>query len=227
MTDEPKGRRSPRKASKAPGARKVSKATKGEKVAKGTPSKAAAPSPASPKPAKAAKPLPVSAAPSSPIGRPSVYSKELGETICLLVSEGCSVREIADLPGMPGKTTVFRWLLADPDFRDHYARAKEAAAEAMADEIIEIADDASNDYMMRTGKDGEESWVLNGEHVQRSRLRVDARKWVLAKLLPKKYGDRIAVEELPTEELTEDQIEARLAAIYDAARARGSEEAPS
>lgn len=59
----------------------------------------------------------------------------------------------------------------------------------MADEIKEISDDGSNDWMERN--DGENvAWVANGEHIQRSRLRVDTRKWHLSKALPKIYGDR-------------------------------------
>ena len=62
----------------------------------------------------------------------------------------------------------------------------------MADEMLEIADDGSNDWMLR--KDGDkEFYVLNGEHVQRSRLRLDTRKWLLSKALPKVYGDKLAV----------------------------------
>lgn len=158
--------------------------------------------------------------PGKPIGRPTIFTPELAETICLLVSEGCSVREIGGLPGMPGATTIFRWLAAMPPFREQYALAKEAMAEQMADELLEIADDGSNDYMERTGKDGTTAWVLNGEHVQRSKLRVDTRKWLLAKLLPKKYGDRLALEEAIPDDLTDDERASRLTAILDAARAR-------
>lgn len=62
----------------------------------------------------------------------------------------------------------------------------------MADEILEISDDGSNDWMERLGKEGEPAgWQLNGEHVQRSRLRVDTRKWILSKLAPKRYGDKL------------------------------------
>ena len=86
---------------------------------------------------------------------------------------------------MPNKATVFRWLRGNEAFRDQYVRAKEAQAEALADEIVDIADDGHNDWMKRRyGED--ERWVENGEAIQRSRLRVDARKWVASKLLPKK-----------------------------------------
>ncbi len=73
------------------------------------------------------------------------------------------------------------------DFMDQYARAREAQAEVRADEIVDIADDESGDFT--TDEDGKR--VVNHEHIQRSRLRVDARKWVASKLLPKRYGDKL------------------------------------
>ncbi len=63
----------------------------------------------------------------------------------------------------------------------------------MGDEITDIADDGSNDYIEQEQKNGKIARVLDGEHVQRSRLRVDTRKWVLARMLPKIYGDKIAL----------------------------------
>ena len=95
---------------------------------------------------------------------------------------------------MPGKTTVLRWLDENEEFRDQYARAREAQADHYADEIIEIADDATNDFMERKRKDGSLETVLDGENIQRSRLRVDARKWLMARMAPKKYGSRIVHE---------------------------------
>ena len=63
----------------------------------------------------------------------------------------------------------------------------------MGEEILDISDDASNDWMLKHGKDGEAGYVLNGEHVQRSKLRIDARKWLMSKHKAKKYGDKIDV----------------------------------
>ena len=72
--------------------------------------------------------------------------------------------------------------------------AKEESADALVEDILDIADDGSNDWMAVHGKDGSEAWKLNGEHVQRSRLRVDTRKWIASKLKPKKYGEKIEVD---------------------------------
>lgn len=76
---------------------------------------------------------------------------------------------------------------------DQYARAKEVQSEHMAEEILAIADDGQNDWMERNGAESA-GWAVNGEHIQRSRLRVDSRKWLMSKLAPKKYGDRVTQE---------------------------------
>ena len=85
-------------------------------------------------------------------------------------------------------------MAADPVAADHYARAREAQADAIFDEIIDIADNAQNDWMERNGERGGSGYELNGEHIQRSRVRIDARKWMAGKLRPKVYGDKAIVE---------------------------------
>jgi hypothetical protein len=125
------------------------------------------------------------------VGRPSDYSPEVADKICGLIADGQSLREICEADEMPDKATVFRWLDKHEEFRDQYARAREAQAEHWADEILEIADDGSNDWMERQSRDGSTQEVINSEHVTRSRLRVDSRKWLMSKLAPKKYGDRV------------------------------------
>lgn len=133
------------------------------------------------------------------IGRPSLFTPEMADLICQRICDGESVRQICRDDHMPHMATVFRWLANDLAFREQYTRAKEAQGEFHAEEILDIADDATNDWMMREGKDGESlGWALNGEHVQRSRLRVDTRKWLLSKLIPKKYGEKIAVDQTST-----------------------------
>jgi hypothetical protein len=75
--------------------------------------------------------------------------------------------------------------------RDTHAR--EIQAHTLADELLEISDDGSNDWMERKGKDERGGWELNGENIQRSRVRIDTRKWLLSKMLPKVYGDKTEV----------------------------------
>lgn len=119
------------------------------------------------------------------------FDQATADLICERLAEGESLRTICRTDGMPSRTEVFRWLADDAHaaFRDQYAR-EGIRIEAMADDIQEISDDARNDWMEANGEDNP-GWRANGEHIQRSRLRVDSRKWILSKLAPKKYGDKI------------------------------------
>ena len=125
-------------------------------------------------------------------GRPTKRSPELASLICQRIMEADrSLRQICrEDEDMPSRTFIYHWLAEDKDFSDQYTRAMEIRADEMFDEIVEIADNASNDWMKRSG-DKNEGWELNGEHLNRSRLRIDARKWKLSKMLPKKYGDKL------------------------------------
>ena len=117
----------------------------------------------------------------------SKYGAEIVERICAEIAVGKSMREICRAADMPDMRTVFRWLAAHSEFQQIYARAREAQADYLAEEILEIADDGKNDWVER--QDG--SAAVNNEAVQRSRLRVDARKWLMSKLMPKKYGEKL------------------------------------
>jgi hypothetical protein len=122
-------------------------------------------------------------------GRPSIFSEELAARICERLAAGETLRAICRDDGMPAPSTVIGWTYADEAFSEQYAKARQHGYQFMADELLEIADDGSNDWMER--QDGENAgYQFNGEHFQRSRLRVDTRKWLLSKALPKVYGDR-------------------------------------
>ncbi len=123
-------------------------------------------------------------------GRPSNYTQELADKICSLLSEGISLRTICLEEGMPDKSTVFKWFRTQPGFVDQYARAKEESADAMSEDILDIADDGTNDLMW-IKRGGEDVQVPDNEVLQRSRLRVDTRKWIMSKMKPKKYGDKL------------------------------------
>lgn len=126
------------------------------------------------------------------MARPTDYTKELADNICAELADGKSLRSICKTEEYPSKTTVFNWLRTNKEFLDQYEIAKQECADSYADEIIEIADDGTNDYMEK--QIGETTIeVVNTEHIQRSRLRVDARKWIASKLKPKKYGDKMDV----------------------------------
>lgn len=126
-------------------------------------------------------------------GRPSIYSKALADKICKQLSEGMSLREICRAEGMPAHPTVLAWVVQNKDnFSDQYARARDVGLDVLAEQVLEIADDAQNDWMQRNAPDNP-GWDANGEHMQRSRLRFDARRWYLSKLAPKRYGDKLDV----------------------------------
>lgn len=118
--------------------------------------------------------------------RPSDYTPELAGAICDHLADGKSMRQIEQLPGMPSARTVYRWLDQHDSFRQQYARARESQMEDLLEEILEIADDASNDTIQTP-----EGPRPNLANINRARLRIDARKWVMSKLAPKKYGDRV------------------------------------
>lgn len=117
----------------------------------------------------------------------------VGELILQRIAAGESLRTICKDEGMPDRGTVIRWVVADEDgFAAKYARAREIQAETLVDEMQEIADDGTNDWMERIGRNGEAAgWVLNGEAVARSKVRLEQRRWYAEKLLPKKYGQKL------------------------------------
>jgi hypothetical protein len=135
----------------------------------------------------------------SQTGRPSDFTQETADQICARIAAGESLRGICRDDGYPDASTVFRWLASSDErykgFREQYARARDIQADALVDEILEISDDGRNDWMARHGEEGDNpGYVVNGEHIQRSRLRVDSRKWFASKVAPKKYGDRVTTE---------------------------------
>lgn len=127
----------------------------------------------------------------APQGRPSVYNPQTAATILSRMENGEALRAICRDPEMPGETTVRRWASEDRDgFSARFARAWELRAERLAEEIIEIADDGTGD----TWVDEEGQTRTNYDVIQRSKLRVQARQWLLSKVLPGKYGEATRLE---------------------------------
>ena len=135
------------------------------------------------------------------MARPGIFTPALDDAICSQLADGKSLRTVCRAPNMPDKATVFRWLRTKDDFRDHYTRAKQEAADALADEILDIADNGTNDWMT-VEYGGQERQIVDKEAVQRSHIRIEARKWLMAKAKPKVYGDKLDLttlgEKLPT-----------------------------
>ena len=127
------------------------------------------------------------------MGRPTKYSEELGKKICKELASGKSLKRICEKKEYPTAKTVYNWLLDKDkkDFLHNYESARNIQADLMFDDLLDIADDGTNDYYVKENKDGSIYKALNSEHVQRSRLRVDTRKWYLSKVLPKKYGEKL------------------------------------
>lgn len=149
--------------------------------------------PAKPVPKKkpAAKKLP---APKRPVGRPSKYTEALAERICEMIASGSSLRTVAKTEGMPMVATMFSWMRQHPEFLKQYEQAKQEQADALAEDMLDIADDGTNDWMEVHDKDGNSvGYKLNGEHVQRSKLRIETRKWIAERMKPKKYGAKVDV----------------------------------
>jgi len=144
----------------------------------------------------------IMSAPLKKTGRPSDYTPEKARDLCEHIATGRSLASWSALPGNSSIASVYRWFDTHPEFRDLYMRAKEDGAEALADQIVDIADDDTISPDSR-------------------RVRIDARKWVAMKLKPHKYGDKVQVEaniNRKLNELSDDE----LAAIAAGGRSRAA-----
>lgn len=129
----------------------------------------------------------------NPVGRPAIYTPELASKLCSHLSMGKSLRTSCKHEGMPSIMTVYNWLSRHPEFIEQYTRAKEESAEALAEDMLDIADESP--IAVEKDKDGNVVGTkLDSAGVARNRLRVETRKWVASKLKPKKYGDHAKLE---------------------------------
>ena len=127
-----------------------------------------------------------------PEGRPEIYTQELADRVCEQIAMGYSMRTVCKADDMPAISTLFKWIREKPEFSKQYTKATEERTEAMSEDILDIADDGTND-LMRIQKGNEHYEIENKEVTNRSRLRVDTRKWLMSKMKPRKYGDKIDV----------------------------------
>jgi hypothetical protein len=134
-------------------------------------------------------------------GRPTDYTKELGDAICAELAGGKSLKRICEKKEMPSRQTVYSWLRL-PEFLDNYTRAKDDSADALADDIIDIA-----------------QGVLKKKYdPQAARVAIDGMKWSASKLKPKKYGDKLDLTGESTvthkfKDLDDEQLDAAIAAV--------------
>lgn len=137
---------------------------------------------------------------------PVRYSPEIAECICIRLMKKESLRSICKDPRMPTLDCVVKWL-AKPhmaEFREMYYYARRVQAEMLVDEIVEIADNTEHDWKKRFDKNGDLiDYVPDNEAIQRSRVRIDTRKWYATKMVPKIYGDKLNVDLDATGDLAE------------------------
>jgi hypothetical protein len=112
------------------------------------------------------------------------------------------------LEWFPSPSTVWQWLNDNPVFRQDYAHAKEMQADVLFDQMIEIADQdrVCVEETVAETKDGTFTKTVRKDNTTRSQMKVDARKWVLAHLKPKKYGDKLDVDHSVAFQLINDAI---------------------
>ena len=113
---------------------------------------------------------------SKKVGRPDEYSEEKGKEICKMIESGLTLTSICNLPDMPHISTIYDWQDAHPEFAESYARARSRQADTLASKVLDEA--------------------MSSHDAQIGRLRIDALKWTASKLSPKKYGDKVEVEQI-------------------------------
>lgn len=118
------------------------------------------------------------------MARPSDYTQELADKICEEIANGLSLRSVCLQDGMPEASTIFRWMRTNEEFRKQYATATEERAEAMSEDTLDISDNSVN---LAQSVDPKASNAV----VSAAKLQVDTRKWLMSKMKPKKYGDKL------------------------------------
>lgn len=153
------------------------------------------------------------AAPSK-AGRKEIFTDELADQICVLLADGMSLREICAKEAMPDRATVRRWIIDRPNFAAKYARAREAQADSLFEDIHEI----------------EAKTVAKTLAPDIARVVISSKQWRAAKLRPKVYGDRITHQgddeaapiQIEATELTMAQRAARLSSVLALAHRKGA-----
>lgn len=125
-------------------------------------------------------------------GRPSKFTQEIADEICERMASGESLRFICVEHKMPNRATVARWLSTNDAFRDQYTHACELRSDEMFDQMMEIADTPLLGTKSVSKASGIE--ITEADMIEHRRLQVEARKWALGKMAPKKYGDKITQE---------------------------------
>ena len=128
-------------------------------------------------------------------GRPSLYTEELANEICVRLGLGESLRKICLDERIPSMATVMTWLTKKPEFLEQYTRAREIQAETQFDELIDIVDQPPELSHITNNKGELVEVKFDSSYVAWMKLRVDTRKWTAARMAPKKYGEQKQAEE--------------------------------
>lgn len=137
---------------------------------------------------------------------------ENADTICAMITEGYTLRQVASALGCTSGAIAI-WASESEEFAKRYAHAMNLRTDRMAEEILDISDDGANDWIERErDDDGNPIRIVDHEHIQRSKLRVDSRKWLMAKMMPKKYGERTTIAGDPENPIAVEDVTAKRAA---------------
>jgi len=131
------------------------------------------------------------------VGRPTTYSHKRAQRFLDAIANGATLNDACSSPTSPSRSAIYRWLHKHSEFRNSYDMARAERAQAWAEEIIDIAENTSGDLLPGPGG----GLVQNDAAIQRDRLRVDTRKWLMARSDPKRFGDRQHHEITSTETL--------------------------
>lgn len=119
------------------------------------------------------------------------FRQEVADEICRRLAEGESLNAICKTEGLPAESTVRAWALDDVEgFAAKYARARALGYERLGEEVLKIADTTQTGVIRTVRADGTEE-VKHADMIEHRRLQVDTRKWMLSKMLPKVYGDKL------------------------------------
>lgn len=153
--------------------------------------------------------------------RPTVFSEGLGALVVRTIAAGATITATCATPGFPNPWTLRRWCHERPDFARDVDTAQRVRASGLIDQAMGIADDDRADYVAVTRKDGRIEMVFNHEHVARSKLRVDTRKWVAGRLDRSSWGDSKQVDvnaKILTISLSDDELDRQLRQAADKLR---------
>ena len=125
--------------------------------------------------------------PKKPNGRPTIFTEILAAKICQRIADGESIRAVCSDPNMPSTTAIFRWIASGKydGFRQLYEASMQIRLETLGDGLIELAD---------APIERNAAGMVDSGAVQMRRLQIETRRWILSKLLPRKYGDRMGLD---------------------------------